>query len=169
MGTARSVGAGVDASTASILTLSFVAGLGPLVRPEMAIPGAAALMMIVLSAGLTWKIRTLIVVVAGLVPVGYQIWRMGYYALPYPNTAVSKDAGGAKWAQGFAYLWNLVGPYLLWLPLLFLLIGALLLVWRSRADTPTATADQPARRCGSAFSSFCARRGRLSPSFSAVG
>ena len=42
---------------------------------------------------------------------------MGYYALPYPNTAVSKDAGGAKWSQGFAYLWNLLGPYLLWLPL----------------------------------------------------
>ncbi len=111
-------------------------------------------MMIVLSAGLTWKIRTLIVVVAGLVPVGYQIWRMGYYALPYPNTAVSKDAGGAKWAQGFAYLWNLVGPYLLWLPLLFLLIGALLLVWRSRADTPTATADQPARPLWQRFQQF---------------
>lgn len=141
-------------STASILTLSFVAGLGPLVRPEMAIPGAAALMMIVLSAGLTWKIRTLIVVVAGLVPVGYQIWRMGYYALPYPNTAVSKDAGGAKWAQGFAYLWNLVGPYLLWLPLLFLLIGALLLVWRSRADAPATATDQPVRPLWERFQQF---------------
>jgi arabinofuranosyltransferase len=89
-------------STVSILVLSFVAGLGPHLRPEMAIPGSLALMMIVLSAGLTWKVRALIVVVAGLVPVAYQIWRMGYYGLPYPNTAVSKDAGGAKWSQGFA-------------------------------------------------------------------
>ena len=69
--------------------------------------------------------------VAGIVPVGYQIWRMGYYALPYPNTAVAKDAGGAKWAQGFTYLWNLVGPYLLWLPLVFLFAGAVI-AWRGR-------------------------------------
>lgn len=125
-------------STASILILSFVAGLGPLVRPEMAIPGALALMMIVVSAGLTWKVRAMIVVVAGLVPVAYQIWRMGYYGLPYPNTAVSKDAGGAKWSQGFAYLWNLVGPYLLWLPLLFLLVGALLLLAIGRNERTSA-------------------------------
>ncbi|WP_308198225.1 flagellar motor control protein ZomB [Rhodococcus sp. ARC_M6] len=134
-------------STSSILVLSFVAGLGPLVRPEMAIPGALALMMIVVSASLTWKVRAMIVVVAGLTPVAYQVWRMGYYGLPYPNTAVSKDAGGAKWSQGFAYLWNLVGPYLLWLPLLFLLVGALLFVVSGRpgrqaseaADGPTGS------------------------------
>ncbi|MGC0366899.1 hypothetical protein ABH922_004883 [Rhodococcus sp. 27YEA15] len=133
-------------STASVLTLSFVAGLAPLIRPEMAIPGAVALLMIILSAGLGWKVRVLIVLVAGLVPVGYQIWRMGYYALPYPNTAVSKDAGGAKWAQGFAYLWNLVGPYLLWLPLLFLLVGAILLGWRRRGETPAPTTQESSSR-----------------------
>ncbi|MFD4369037.1 flagellar motor control protein ZomB [Rhodococcus sp. NPDC058521] len=119
-------------STASILTLSFVAGLGPLVRPELAILSALALAMIFVAPGATWKVRTLMVVAAGLVPVGYQIWRMGYYALPYPNTAVSKDAGGAKWSQGFSYLWNLVGPYLLWLPLLLLLVGAII-AWQVRA------------------------------------
>src|SRR5690606_18547048 len=56
--------------------------------------------------------------------MAYQIWRMGYYGLPYPNTAVAKDAGGAKWEQGFTYLWDLVGPSLLWLPLLVLLLAA---------------------------------------------
>lgn len=87
--------------------------------------------MIFLAPGLTWVVRVAMVFVAGIVPVGYQIWRMGYYALPYPNTAVSKDAGGAKWSQGFAYLWNLLGPYLLWLPLVFLFAGAVI-AWRGR-------------------------------------
>ncbi|TJZ73661.1 hypothetical protein FCG67_23880 [Rhodococcus oryzae] len=111
-------------TTASVLILAFIAGLGPLVRPEMVILAGLALLMIFLAPG-TWKLRASIVAVAGAVPVGYQIWRMGYYGLPYPNTAVAKDAGGAKWGQGFTYLWNLVGPYWLWLPLLVLAVAVL--------------------------------------------
>ncbi|MEV0947137.1 flagellar motor control protein ZomB [Rhodococcus sp. NPDC049939] len=118
-------------STTSVLLLALIAGLGPLVRPEMTILAAMSLAMIFFAPGLTLRVRLSMVAVAGIVPVGYQIWRMGYYALPYPNTAVSKDAGGAKWAQGFAYLWNFVGPYLLWLPLLFLLVGAVI-IYRGR-------------------------------------
>ncbi|WP_072689118.1 flagellar motor control protein ZomB [Rhodococcus marinonascens] len=113
-------------STPSVLILAFIAGMGPLVRPELAILAGLSLAMIFFAPGLTLMVRVVMVAVAGIVPVGYQIWRMGYYALPYPNTAVSKDAGGAKWSQGFAYLWNFVGPYLLWLPLLFLLVGAVI-------------------------------------------
>ncbi len=90
--------------TAGILATAFVAGLGPLVRPELAIVAGLTLALLFLADGLTWRIRAAMVAVAGLVPVVYQIWRMGYYGLPYPNTAVAKDAGGAKWAQGFDYL-----------------------------------------------------------------
>lgn len=108
-----------EPSTTRVLTLAFLAGLGPLVRPEMVMLAALVLLAIFLTPA-TWGRRVAIVVVAGAVPVGYQIWRMGYYGLPYPNTAVSKDAGGAKWGQGLTYLWNLVGPYWLWLPLAIL-------------------------------------------------
>lgn len=118
----------------SVLLLAFVAGLGPLVRPEMAIVGGLALLLIFL-APIGWKLRVWIVVAAGVVPVAYQIWRMGYYGLPYPNTAVSKDAGGAKWSQGFAYLWNLVGPYALWLPLLALAVVVAAMWWGHPART----------------------------------
>ncbi len=104
------------------LFLAFWAGLGPLVRPELLILSVLALIMLFLARQ-SWKSRLAVFVVAGIVPVGYQIWRMGYYGLPYPNTAVSKDAGGAKWAQGFDYLWNLLGPYMLWLPLLLMLVA----------------------------------------------
>lgn len=122
-------------STTSILLLAFLAGLGPLVRPELTILAVLALLMLFLAPGPSWRVRALVVVVAGAVPVAYQIWRMGYYALPYPNTAVSKDAGGAKWAQGFSYLWNLLGPYLLWFPLLLLLIS-MIASWRIDGISP---------------------------------
>lgn len=106
--------------------LVFLAGLAPLIRPEMTLVGGLALLMIVIAPMPESRLRpivlrALIVVVAGLVPLSYQVWRMGYYGLPYPNTAVAKDAGGAKWHQGFIYLWDLVGPYYLWVPLLVLL------------------------------------------------
>ncbi|WP_422626417.1 flagellar motor control protein ZomB [Rhodococcus sp. (in: high G+C Gram-positive bacteria)] len=122
-------------STVAVLGTAFAAGLGPLVRPELAILAAVALAMLFFAADQTWRVRAVMVAVAGAVPVGYQIWRMGYYGLPYPNTAVSKDAGGAKWAQGFEYLGNLVGPYLLWLPLLLLLIVAVVMIATSRAGS----------------------------------
>ncbi|MGQ4618363.1 flagellar motor control protein ZomB [Nocardia sp. R7R-8] len=114
-----------------LLGLVFLAGLAPLIRPEMTLVGALALLMIFCAPMPESRLRPIvlraaIVAVAGLVPLGYQIWRMGYYGLPYPNTAVAKDAGGAKWGQGFTYLWDLVGPYFLWAPLLVLLIAGVL-------------------------------------------
>ena len=114
-----------DFGIGSMLTLAFVAGLGPLVRPEMLLVAAMSLLLIFLAPHERWTTRVWIVVAAGIVPVGYQIWRMGYYGLPYPNTAVAKDAAGSKWAQGFLYLENLVVPYFLWLPLLVLLAAAI--------------------------------------------
>lgn len=114
-------------STPSILVLAFWGGLSPLVRPELVIVGGLALLILVVVTD-GWIRRAAIVAVAGTVPVGYQIWRMGYYALPYPNTAVSKDAGGAKWSQGSTYLWNLVGPYALWVPLLLVAVAAAVFV-----------------------------------------
>ncbi|MFD3703906.1 flagellar motor control protein ZomB [Nocardia sp. NPDC058658] len=122
----------------TLFVLSFVAGLAPLIRPEMSLVGAPALLMLCCAphpGRRQWVHRVLIVVSAGCVPVAYQIWRMGYYGLPYPNTAVAKDAGGAKWHQGFVYLWNLVGPYWLWVPLMALGIAATVMWPRNSATT----------------------------------
>lgn len=131
-----------------LLGLVFLAGLAPLIRPEMTLVGALALLMIFLAPMPESRIRPImlravIVAVAGLVPLGYQIWRMGYYGLPYPNTAVAKDAGGAKWSQGFTYLWNLVGPYFLWMPLLVLLIGGVVAA-RARSQRIKAWSEHAA-------------------------
>jgi arabinofuranosyltransferase len=112
-----------------IIALAFVAGLSVLVRPELALIGGGALIMMLIAAQ-DGRRRLEIVVAGGLLPVGYQIFRMGYYGLLFPGTALAKDAGGDKWSQGLIYLSNFNGPYVLWVPLL--LLAALgLVLWPS--------------------------------------
>jgi arabinofuranosyltransferase len=112
--------------------LAFVAGLSVLVRPELALMGGLALVMMLIAAR-GWRRRTLIVVAGGLLPVAYQIFRMGYYGLLVPGTALAKDASGNKWSQGWVYLANFDEPYLLWVPALLLgVLALLLLITRSR-------------------------------------
>jgi arabinofuranosyltransferase len=122
--------------------LAFVAGLSVLVRPELALIGGLALIMMLIAAR-GWRRRALIVAAGGLLPVGYEIFRMGYYGLIFPGTALAKDASGSKWAQGFTYLGNLNKPYLLWAPAI-LLVGLAVVVlvnrgqpwWKRRTVAP---------------------------------
>ena len=110
-----------------LAALAFVAGLSVLVRPELALVGGLALVMLLIAEP-GWLRRTLIVVAGGLLPVGYQIFRMGYYGLLVPQTAIAKDASGSKWAQGFVYLHNFTGPYALWIPAVLLIALAAVLL-----------------------------------------
>jgi len=105
--------------------LAFVAGLSVLVRPEFALIGGLALLMVLIAAP-GRRQRVLVVVAGGALPVGYQIFRMGYYGLLVPQTALAKDASGSKWGQGMAYLANFTGPYALWVPALLLAALAVL-------------------------------------------
>ncbi|HEU0190377.1 MAG TPA: terminal beta-(1-_2)-arabinofuranosyltransferase [Mycobacterium sp.] len=107
-------------------SLAFVAGLSVLVRPELALIGGGALIMLLLAVR-GWRARGLVVVAGGLVPVAYQVFRMGYYALLVPGTALAKDAAGDKWSQGMIYLANFNAPYSLWVPAVLLTVLGLLL------------------------------------------
>ncbi len=135
-------GAGADRTAgyrgaAATLFLAFWAGLAPLIRPELTVVGGIALVLVFL-APLTWKMRVGVVVCAAVLPVGYQIFRMGYYALLVPNPAVAKDASGSKWHQGFIYLGNLFGPYTLVLPVVLAIVAGVLIVVGTRMNsTPT--------------------------------
>lgn len=112
--------------------LAAVAGLSVLIRPELALIGVGALVMMLIAAR-GWRRRVLIMVAGGLLPVAYQIFRMGYYGLLVPGTAVAKDASGAKWSQGFTYLTNFNTPYLIWVPVMLLAaLGVVLLTTRTR-------------------------------------
>jgi arabinofuranosyltransferase len=132
----------------SIIALAFVAGLSVLVRPELALIGGGALIMMLIAAQ-DGRRRLEIVVAGGLLPVGYQIFRMGYYGLLFPGTALAKDAGGDKWSQGLIYLSNFNGPYVLWVPLL--LLAALgLVLWpsarRYKGTVAPSTSGRPLAR-----------------------
>ena len=118
---------------AAFLVLAFVAGLAPLVRPEAAVVGGLVLLLMFCSP-VGWRMRVVMTLVAGALPVGYQIFRMGYYAVLVPNPAIAKDASGSKWDQGFAYLANLFGPYLLVLPVILAVVVGVIVGLQARAD-----------------------------------
>lgn len=123
-------------ANAAFLFLAFFAGLAPLIRPEITILGGLVL-LVLFCAPIGAKLRVSMVVVAAVVPVGYQIFRMGYYAILVPHPAIAKDASGAKWSQGFTYLGNLFGPYTLLLPvILAVLVAAVVIATRVRSHDP---------------------------------
>jgi arabinofuranosyltransferase len=112
--------------------LAFVAGFSVLVRPDFALMGGLALIMMLIAAR-GWRRRVLIVVAGGFLPVAYEIFRMGYYGLLVPGTALAKDAAGDKWSQGMIYLSNFNAPYAVWVPVVLLVpLGVLLIAARHR-------------------------------------
>lgn len=129
--------------------LAFIAGLGPLVRPEMAL-AAVVFLGLMAAARQSWRHLAWLVVIAGVVPVLYQLWRMSYYALPYPLTAVAKDAGGSKWGRGLEYLWDLLAPYALLLPLVVVLVAGLVCLWAVANPLPGLWVRYANRGSGSA-------------------
>ncbi|KRQ20179.1 hypothetical protein BKG82_16805 [Mycobacteroides chelonae] len=100
--------------------LAFMAGLSVLIRPELALVGGGFLVMMLIAAR-GFSSRVYIVAAGGALPVLYQIFRMGYYGLLVPSTAIAKDASGSKWGQGFVYLQNMNSPYLIWVPAVLLI------------------------------------------------
>lgn len=102
-----------------------VVGLAPLVRPDAVLVGGAAGLVLVLWAGRDGGVRRGVRVLAlgAALPIAYQLFRMAYFGAMVPNTVMAKAGEVPHWEQGRAYLANMVGPYLLWLPLLAL--GAL--------------------------------------------
>lgn len=137
----RPDGGGAPHPARVALSTAFVAGLGPMVRPELAMVGGLALLL-VLAAPLGWARRAVLVAVAGAVPLVYQVFRMGYYGLPYPLTAVAKEASDSQWGRGWGYVTDLAGTYWLWLVLAVLLVLGLASL--RRVPRPTSAAGDGA-------------------------
>ena len=101
-----------------MLATSALAGLGPLIRPDLAVySGAFLLALLAVGPDRTIRGRALLVGVGVCLPLAYQVFRMGYFAAVVPNTAIAKEAGSAYWSRGWDYLVDFVSPYALWLPL----------------------------------------------------
>lgn len=106
--------------------LAFWAGLSWLVRPELALYGGFIGLLLLSACRRRW----LILLTALPVPAGYEIFRMGYYGLLVPHTAVAKSASDAMWEQGWKYVQDLTGAYNLWLVLALVAAGGILAVMR---------------------------------------
>lgn len=92
-------------------------GLGPLVRPDLGLVAVLGLGLLVALDRPGWRRLLGLGAAAGALPVAYEIFRMGYYGLLVPSTALAKEASGARWDQGLVYLRDTVATYWLWVPL----------------------------------------------------
>lgn len=98
-------------------------GIGPLIRPDYAI--FTLVFVAAVSAGEVgrWRARVRPIWLAAVVPVTFQLFRMGYYGALTPNTYFAKEGGEPRWDQGWAYLGDFVGTYWVWIPVAALGLG----------------------------------------------
>ena len=144
--------------------LPLVAGLGTLIRPDLAVCTAGFVaVLLVVRGGIAARVR--VVAEAAALPIAYQIFRMGYFASLVPSTAIAKEAGLARWDQGDIYLWNFVRPYHLWLP--FLVVVALIvagvrgaLAFKGRRRTRIVVLTLAPVACGLLHAAYVTRVGR---------
>lgn len=115
------------------LSTCVVLGLGPLVRPDLALVSAVFLVAQWLLAQPSRRATFGGLGAALALPVAYEIFRIGYYGQLMPLPGVTKEASQSLWGRGFGYLADFTEPYLLWVPALFLL-AALLPTAATRRD-----------------------------------
>ncbi|MEV0121937.1 hypothetical protein AB0I16_10375 [Streptomyces sp. NPDC050703] len=126
-----------------------VLGLGPLVRPDLALVSVVFLAAQWMIARPSWRGVCAGAGAAGALPVAYEVFRMGYYGHLVPLPGVTKEASRSLWGRGLGYLRDFAGPYVLWLPLLIIVAAALTYL--------------PAGGRGPALRLTAARAGRLVP------
>ncbi|MEU9222788.1 hypothetical protein AB0D40_00165 [Streptomyces massasporeus] len=113
---------------------AFVFGLGPLVRPDLAVVTACFL------AAQWWVLRpsrrgtAATLASAGAVPLAYEVFRAGYYGILVPLPAIAKEASASDWSRGAGYVQETLGPYWLWPVVPVLAALAVWLVRRTRRE-----------------------------------
>lgn len=118
--------------SSTLYWLAFWAGLSWLVRPELALYGGlTGVLLLALNRHNLRRVGGILAAALPL-PAAYTIFRMGYYGLLTPHTAVAKSASESAWRTGAAYVWDTVHPYWLWLPLLIAIaLGAMFIYQRA--------------------------------------
>lgn len=133
-------------SVSGFRVVALAIGCGPLIRPDLALYSAAFAVALAVTyrreaeGAVTRSEWARLGALAAALPIGYQLFRMGYFAALVPNTALAKEATAANWLQGWRYTVDFVGAYTLWFPLLLLVPWAVALIRqtigaRDRADT----------------------------------
>ncbi|MET9394743.1 hypothetical protein ABZY20_30780 [Streptomyces sp. NPDC006624] len=123
---------GQDARVTYAAALVF--GLGPLVRPDLAVVTGCFL------AAQWWVLRpsgrgtAAMLGSAGALPLAYEVFRAGYYGILVPLPAIAKEASASDWSRGAGYVQETLGPYWLWPVVPVLGALAVLLVRRTRGQ-----------------------------------
>ncbi len=91
-------------------------GMGPLVRPDLGIFALLGLLLLTAMLRPGWRRLLGLAAAAAAVPVGYEVFRAGYYGLLVPGTALAKEAARVRWHDGIVYLQDTVATYWLWAP-----------------------------------------------------
>jgi arabinofuranosyltransferase len=127
-----------EAGRARLVTLAVMTGAGPLVRPEFALVTGVFGIALLLIVRPGWRRGLAYAGIAAVLPVGYEVFRMGYYGLIVPMPALAKEAGNSRWAHGFTYLADFVDAYVIWVPLLLIAIVGARLVRKTGIDRRSA-------------------------------
>lgn len=96
--------------------VSALIGIGPLVRPDLALVTVVFLIMLAAQSSRTRRSLVLGGATALALPVAYEVFRMGYYANLVPNTVLAKASGTL--GQGLFYLFDYLSTFHVWLPIL---------------------------------------------------
>ena len=99
--------------------LALVAGLGPFIRPDLAVVSAtfAAGLVVVLVRSPSEHDRRVLTAVAFLAPpLALEVLRAAYFGMLLPNTALTKSAFSPWPSQGMHYLLDTLGPTWIWVP-----------------------------------------------------
>lgn len=119
--------------------LAVVLGLGWLIRPDLApFAGLLTVALVVVVGVRNWRRWAVLVSASLALPATYLVFRAGYYGALLPTSAIAKGTD-VRWAQGMAFLTDLVARYALLVPLVLIAVAAVLgmrrLDWvRGRAD-----------------------------------
>jgi arabinofuranosyltransferase len=115
---------GAADSPPPLRTGALLLGLGPMVRPDLALFSAAFWLVLLgcLARPAPHRLRRIagLLALSAALPVATQLFRMGYFAALVPNTAYAKEAFGSNWSQGLRYFGNFAPRYQLVAGLLML-------------------------------------------------
>ena len=130
-----------------LLATAVLVGFGVVVRPDFAPFCAGLALPLGLVAWRRGRVRGLLAIgaAAAALPVAVQLFRMGYYAQLVPNTLHAKSSSLSWWDQGWVYLAEFAGSYLLVVPVAATIVW-LALQWREDAAAPDGGASPLAWR-----------------------
>lgn len=147
-------------ATPKLVGLGVLVGLGPLIRPDLAVVTVAV------AAALLWLMRPrpgdVVRFVGALTALSvlYEIFRAGYYATLVPNTALAKDASGSYWGEGWNYVVDLFVPYGLLIPMVVVLgVGGFAFAKRSGLARPPVIAALALPAAGTLHALFMTKTG----------